>query len=98
MRLAPYKKSLEGGQARFGKWRVIEERLHHNEIAIAVTGVGMVAERKGVTVRLCAELEEWCREHIGPVEVVAAPSYGSATGFALRGSDADLLMFRLRWR
>ena len=76
----------------------VDEALNSNEVSIVFAGAGVAGVRKGVTTRLRADLADWCHEHIGPVEVVAAPSYGSATGFALRGSDADMLMFRLRWR
>lgn len=77
---------------------MVDEPLRCDEVQIVFTGAGVVGARKGVTTRLRADLADWCHEHIGPIEVVAAPSYGSATGFALRGSDADMLMFRLRWR
>ena len=77
---------------------MMDEPLRCDEVQIVFTDPSVVGARKGVTTQLCADLADWCREHIGPVEVVAAPSYGSATGFALRGSDADMLMFRLRWR
>ena len=50
----------------------------------------------GVRIELRHDIDAWCREHIGPVRVVArrAPS----DGFALQGADVDGLASRLRWR
>lgn len=49
-----------------------------------------------VRIELRHDIDEWCREHLGPVTIVArtVPSYG----FALQGADKDLLAYRLRWK
>ena len=50
-------------------------------------GSGMVIQRTRDAVA------DWCATHLGPVEVVETED-GRVLRFA---SDADLLMFRLRW-
>ncbi len=43
-------------------------------------------------------IDGWCRDHIGPVERVWFPTPDVAAVQAVRfASDADLLVFRLRW-
>lgn len=66
--------------------------LASDEITISFSKVA----GSSVRIELRHDIDEWCREHLGPVMVVArrVPSYG----FALQGADVDLLAFRLCWR
>lgn len=59
---------------------VVDGPLRFDEVPIVFTGVGVVGACKGVTTRLRPDLADRCREYIGPVEVVAAPSMAARPG------------------